>query len=190
MRKRKKKKSVTPNALTPKQRLFAVARAGGMTNIEAMRAAKYSGTPNTLSVQANRLLKIPKIAAYIESHLKKDEADVEMDASKLLSLAFAIANSDLADYTTWDNDKLMLKLPDEIPIAKRRAIKSIRIKDTAFGKDRSILLHDKGSVIDRLGTYFKLWGDKLTVEFPGDKLDRGLFAIPGFDTSGAAVAKP
>jgi len=182
MRKRKKKKLVRSNALAPKQRLFAAAVAGGATNIDAMRRAGYTGNANTLSVQANRLLRNPKIADHIEKHRAAVEQHLSlMTADECLALASTLARGNIADFVFYDNNKLTFKPMEEIPRHKFFAVESIRIKDTAFGKDRSIKMHASWPAIDRLGQYFKHWGEKISVEHSGDLLDRALLMVPGFD---------
>lgn len=179
--KRKKKKSVTLKPLTARQRLFAVAVASGSTNIDAMRKAGYTGKPGTLSVEANRLLKLPKIAAHIETaRAEVEKKFLAMTAEELLGEIQAIATSDITDYVTWDNNRMTFKPVELLTPHQRRAINSVRIKDTAFGKDRTITLHAKMPALDRLGQYLKLWGSKFDAELPGDMLERALFLVPGY----------
>ena len=101
--------------------------------------AKYSGTPNTLV--GNRLLKIPAARTRIAS--EKTSRRWWTRATPRSPSRSPIPTSPT---TTWDNDKLMLK-PDDRSPSVARSNPSGRGDGS---KDRSILLHDKGSVIDRL----------------------------------------
>lgn len=156
-----------------------------------MRKAGYTGKPSTLSVEANRLLKLPKIAEHIErARAAAEQTILRMNSEELLDLAQAIATSDITDFVTWDNNRLTFKPIEAIPRHKLHAVQMVRIKDTAFGKDRMLKLHDKMPAIDRLGQFFKLWGSKLADEFPGDILERGIFLVPGYLPLAPATAVP
>lgn len=189
--KTKKKKSVIIDALTPKERLFANHYLTDFHQLGAMKRAGYRGTDATLSTQASRLLKKPKIAAFIKRRLDELNERIQITQDAILQETAVIAFSDITEFLSWDDDGEVVFRPSrEIHMAKRRAIESFTVKDTKHGKQYTLKLHSKIAALGRLGEHKKLWRDANADDHPGDLLSRALFLVPGFLNAGPQAPAP
>lgn len=78
-----------------------------------------------------------------------------------------IADSDIADFLTWDPESktVTLKHPDEIPKALRRCIKSVTQHETKDVRYLKLELHSPVAALDKLAKYHNLF--KRTVASKG-----------------------
>jgi hypothetical protein len=133
---------------------------------DATKAALAAGyKPNNAGQQGWQLYK--KLESYI---VKQGELTIRPKlhaAEVIVDRLQQIADSDIADFMTWDPEKneIKLKPPDEIPKHLRRCIKSISQHETQFAKYLKLELHSPVAALDKLAKYHNLF--KRTVASKG-----------------------
>lgn len=73
-----------PRPLTGKQIAFAVGTVDGLSGVDAAIRAGYTGTRSSLEVTASRLLRHPKVAAYIDRARGRAVERAEIDTAWVL----------------------------------------------------------------------------------------------------------
>jgi phage terminase small subunit len=137
-----------PQELTNRQQTFVVCylkhENGQKAAIEAGYARKSAG------VEANRLLKHPKIRSEIIAAKKRVAERTEIDAAWLLNRLAELAEVDVLDLFDEGGD---LRPLDDIPPRARRLISSIEVKAlyAGSGQDRVQVGHvSKLKLLDRV----------------------------------------
>lgn len=148
-----------PDDLTPKEFAFCEAYlANGFNGTEAMREAKYKGNDNVLAVSAHRMLRKPKIAAYIKQRFE----ELTMSPEEVLARLSAMARTDMTDF--------MQVYPGGMPAfdfekaadAKRLGLIK-KFKVTA--KSIEMELYDAQAALVHLGKYHALFTDRVRFEW-------------------------
>lgn len=184
-RKRSKKKKVTLDLLAPRERRFANHYIATLHQLNSMKLAGYTGSDATLSTQASRLMKKPKIMAFIHRRLDEMNLPVEIEGERVLREHVVIGYSDITDFMSWNEKGEPVFVPSsQLHPEKRRAIESVTVKDVKHGKEIKFKLQAKDGALNRLGQYKKLWKSTALDELPGDILDRAVFLAPAFAVAG------
>ena len=153
--------------LTNKQEAFAQHYALHGSPIEAYRAAGYSKTMSAASaaVEAQKLLKKPKIAARIaqltERKQQRIEARFDITLDKVIQELAAIGFANMQNYVDIDDDgQPSLDFSDLTP-QQFAAIGELTIEDIGTVKRTKFKLLDKKAALIKLGEH--LGGFKQTV---------------------------
>jgi len=140
---------------------------------KAYKDAGYKARGNVAEVGASKLVRIPKVAAYIQ-HLRDERSKrTNIDADKVLKEYELLGFSDIRNYFDIDENtgELILKSFDNMPPEVSRAIESIQqdriIKESADGKQ--VVVHDKVKI--------KLWSKPQALEMIAKYL--GMFKDKG-----------
>lgn len=138
--------------LREKYRIFADAIVDGKSGAKSAEEAGYKGY--NLSVQANKLLKLPEIQAYIAAKKAKIANKTEYDATKWRRELIAVAHSNVADFTRLNEDG---DLEVDFSGATREqlaAVSAVKVK-------KRKIYDNRGNVVgEEHNSEFRLW-DKL-----------------------------
>ena len=85
------------SGLTLKQKLFADEYLVDLNGARAYRAAGYRGSDNVCAVEANKLLRNPKVAAYVEAAMAERSKRTEITQDMVLDRWWQIATADPND---------------------------------------------------------------------------------------------
>ena len=144
--------------LTNKQKIFADEY---LIDFNATRAYKIAypsiKNDNTAAVNANRLLKKPKIKSYIDSQTMEIEKIARVTKEQVLQEFVNIAFADITDLVTIQGKAVTVQDINTVPKELRRAIASI--KETKFGLE--IKFHDKVRALENIGRHLGMFNDKL-----------------------------
>ena len=173
-------------ALTPKQRIFADEYLADLS-LNATAAYKRAGykhrNDNVAAVEASKLLRNPKVAAYIEKRMQDRQQRVEIDADYVIKRLQEIDQMDVFDIL---NDDMSLKPISQWPRTWRLSISGIDLSELVMGgeseQDRTVRLlkkikwPDKVKNLELLGRHFGIFNDKLDVSGQVSVVDRILQA--------------
>lgn len=82
------------SGLTLKQKLFADEYLVDLNGARAYRAAGYAGSDNVCAVEANKLLRNPKVAAYVDAAMAERSKRTEITQDMVLQRWWDIATAD------------------------------------------------------------------------------------------------
>lgn len=150
--------------LTPKELAFADAYlANGFNGTEAMREAKYKGNANTLAVGAHRMLRKPKIAAYIKQRFE----ELTMSPEEVLARLSAQARTDMGDFmTVYSSGAAAINFEKAQEAKKLGLIKKFKVT----AKSVEIELYDAQAALVHLGKHHALFTDRMKLESWEDEL--------------------
>jgi phage terminase small subunit len=156
------KESPTPKAkihnLNPRQARFVEEY---LVDRNATQAAIRSGySPASAASQASELLKLPKIAAALESAVGAQSRRTQITADAVLTELYRLATVDVSK--AYDVDGNLLPL-DKVPEEVRRAMQGIDIAKTG---EKVARFHSKEGPLMGLAKHFGLLRDK--VELTGE----------------------
>lgn len=140
--------------LTLKQERWARAYIEHGNASRAAREAGYSGSETTLSAMGLENLEKPRLMERVEELKRQQELRSGVDPDRVVNELALMAFSDIADYVSWDGEKVSVKPQTEIPKRLTRAIKKLTVK--ADGQV-IIELHDKVTAIDKLMRHFGMY---------------------------------
>lgn len=131
----------------------------------AALSAGFATTEGSGSVEASRLLRIPRIMAYINQRgqemLEKLEISTDLIAAEYAKLAF----SNVKDFMTWDEQGFPVFRPsDELSDVATAAISEITFIDTKHGRNVKFKMHDKKGALDSLAKLKGFLVDKQSVD--------------------------
>jgi phage terminase small subunit len=163
--------------LSPRERLFAhCVVLPGISQTEAARQAGYGGQDDTLSSQATRLIRRPKVAALVEQLRAKQTSKIDSKAQKILDELEHLALARLS--------RVVKVHPDSTPSVsilpiedweehERAALSKIDVEKIfdGAGKDRihvgdivKLEMKAKQAALDTLAKHHGLVKDKLEVD--------------------------
>lgn len=177
-----------PDRLTPKEELFAVEYVVDWNGTAAVRRAGYRcASDNAAGVQAQELLKKPKVKARIESAKAELLARAGIRAETVLLEIAKLAFSSTRHILTVDESGNVVMRPgSEIPDTALDAVSQISASDTTSETERDngkggmsststrtrtiqLKLHDKRAALADLSRYLRLMPEQLEVSGPGGK---------------------
>ena len=117
----------------------------------AALATGFGTTEGSAATEGSRLLRIPKIMAYINQRgqelLEKLEITTDLLTAELAKMAF----SNVKDFMTWDEQGYPVFRPsDELSDVATAAIAEITFVDTKHGRNVKFKMHDKKGALDSL----------------------------------------
>lgn len=189
---KKKNREIETYELTERQRTFAEIYV--RTPIAYKAAIKAGYSPNSAYVESSRLIRNPKVKAYIDylKEIKRETADLM--AEDLVELNMRIAFGDIKDYATFGQRRVPIMYKGmpvmvENPTTGKEEILTKKINVLEFKEDfevdgeiiseiktsrqgSSIKLEDKNKAIQWLTNYFGLNPEsKHKKEFDNKKLE-------------------
>lgn len=144
--------------LTKKELAFCEAYlANGFNGTDAMRQAKYKGNDNVLGVSAYRMLRKPKVAAYIKLRFE----ELTMSPEEVLARLSAMARTDMTDF--------MQVYPGGMPafdFEKAADAKQLGLikKFKVTAKSIEMELYDAQAALVHLGKHHGLFAERLKLE--------------------------
>jgi phage terminase small subunit len=168
--------------LTDKQRTFADALIASGNQTEAARVAKLGKDDVSCAVQGSKMVRVPKVAAYLAAGLATARAIAErrsgrriMEAAEVLERLSEHAEVDVAEFVTVEHPPTLaeqapheqkgeqpvgptwhIDIPKAIANGKSHLIKEISYDSNGLPK---LKLVDSQSALDKLAKYHKLYGD-------------------------------
>ena len=145
--------------LTPKQKRFCEEYIKDCNATQAYLRAGYRGSTGTAEVESHKLLRNPKIQAYIQQIQKARSSRTEIDADRVLLELAKIAFSDIKNVFELTEEGLRLKPLDQMSDEVSGAIESLECvtTETEAGSRTAVKvrLHSK---LTALGAIAKLIG--------------------------------
>lgn len=144
---------VTALSLTILQKRFAhILHSMPKPNqAEAYRLAGYKGKPSVREVNACRLLKNDKVAAYMKTLTQKAMERAERTADEIIAELEKVGFSSIGDYLAFGPNGVVLKDSTELTKEQLAAIESISETTTQHGGTIRFKLHDKPESLHLLG---------------------------------------
>jgi len=142
------------HGITDQQKLFAdLYLADKERNITKAYQGAYPKckTYSAASSSGNKLLKNPKIEAYIAKKLEQHSETLELKQIDVLREMAAIAFSNIKDYLIWSDNGVTMKHSEEIPKEVAACISEITETVNQAGGSLKFKLHDKVNALIRLG---------------------------------------
>jgi phage terminase small subunit len=147
-----------------------------MTQYDAYMKAFKVDKATALGV-ASRLFNTPEAKAYLEQLREAIREEFKIELTDIVREYAAIAFSDMGEHAKWNKDRVLLEDSDNLNELQRKAISEVTIRETAYGTNVSIKLHDKKGALHDLARIMGYMQDKVKVE-PGDKLMEFLSQLP------------
>lgn len=137
--------------LTDKQLQFCRHYARTFNAGESYQKAGYAtSTSGSRDVMAYRLLRNPKVSAYL-SHL------IDIDETKIVAAVSAIALCPITEIVQWDGKELIVQQSDQWSERAKLAVKKVTTKQSfdprsgaLIGVTTSVEMHDRLSALDKL----------------------------------------
>lgn len=168
------------DALTPRQRLFALEY---LVDLNATQAAIRAGYSKKSAAETGcELLKLPKVRTFVERELRKRENRLDLKADRVLLELMRVGMVDLA--RAFDDEGRLLALKD-MPEDVRRAISGVEVEEEyadveggalddgatrariAIGRVAKVKFWDKPKALELLGKHLALFTEKQEVSGPG-----------------------
>ena len=163
--------------MIPKHKNFVIALLRDPKRIAGRAYAAsygidYEKSTNVCDAGASRLLKIVKIANYIET---MDDAEVarinkklSVTKEKVLAELAAIGYSRLDQHMNYDGDQLTITPTDDLSPEDKIALKKITLKPGKYGDEVTVELHDKKAALDSLGKHLGIFKEKVELSADDD----------------------
>lgn len=148
------------STVTPKQLQFCKEY---LVDFNATRAAIRAGySENGATVQASKLLAIPKLQAEIRNIARSFTQPEDM-IRKIICELQTIAFGDMRDIAEWDGDTSVLKSSKSLG-EKAKLISELNTSTRHDKEGRTtnikVKLHDKMKALEMLGRYLNIFNDK------------------------------
>jgi phage terminase small subunit len=153
--------------LTPREIQFCLDYLRDKNGTRAYMAAFKTKNANTAGVQSFRLLRKPKIAAFIDKELKRIEEDLGFSARDVLRKLWSITDFDLNKIR---NDDGSFKPHTEWPEGYGKLLLGVEVDELfdgdgrdkeKVGETKKIKVEARTPALVALGRYFKLFTDKI-----------------------------
>ncbi len=113
-------------------------------NHESVRGAMFKPIPVEYILKSRKVLNKPVVKAAIAEKIKEISDVEDMSPNKVVKEYITIATSDIGEFIQNDPyGNVTVKPLTEIDPIKRKAIKTVETKATAFGVSTKLTLHDK-----------------------------------------------
>lgn len=111
---------------------------------EAISGAMYKPIPHEYLLKTHGLLNKPVVRAAVAERIKQASDMEDMSPDKVVREYINIGTSDIGEFIEMDSfGNVLVKNLNTIDPVKRKAIKSVETKATAFGISSKLTLHDK-----------------------------------------------
>lgn len=132
----------------------------------------YENNRAVCDQSGSRLLKHVKVSAFIK---EKDDAEekritekYQVNQDKVTRELATIAFANLGDYLEFDETGVRLKPSSELSQHDKAALKKVAEKNTKYGTDVSIELHDKRQALVDLGRHLGMFKEKIELDATDD----------------------
>lgn len=131
-----------------------------LCDLNATQAAIRAGfSPATASEQGARLLANVNVRAAIDRAKAERSRRTGIHADLVLEELALLARSDLSDFVTWGPEGVLLKPGPSLPPVLRRAVVEVHQRETKWGTNISVKLHDKVAALKLLGQHLGLFDE-------------------------------
>lgn len=140
------------DGLTPLQRRFALEFIKDKNGTQAYIRA--GGARKGASVEAYRILRIPKIREFIRRRIQEQEQELKTDSNRVLRewIRIAFFDSEVLDKLARDELKL-----EDLTADERAAIAEYTRTPGEFGTAIKVKAHPKKAALDALSKHFGLY---------------------------------
>lgn len=147
--------------LTGKARRFADNYLVDCNATRAYKAAGYTAKDDTVAAScSSKLLRKPKVAAYIAGRQEKASSKLEVTAEKVVRELARIGFADPRLAASWGPAGVVLKPSADLDDDAAAAIAEVQSKHTEWGVDLKFKLHDKVAALDKLARHLGLFEDE------------------------------
>ena len=149
--------------LTQQQKIFCYEYIKDFKVYQAYRRAGYTSKSRS---PATLLRSKPQVDALIELLVEEKRQSIEVEADQILKELGYIGFSDMADFCTWKNSRVVLKRSDQLTYEQTRCVSAIQ--ETKYGV--KITLHSKLNALRMMGEYLDMFsGDASDNKTPREK---------------------
>jgi phage terminase small subunit len=156
--------------LTAKQKKFCHEYLKDLNATNAYKRAGYKG--KGAEVSSCKLLKNPKVEAYLATHREKIQEKSAITIQKVLEELGAIGFCNVEDLFEIHDDRITLIAEGERPARVRKAIKKIKFTRRVDGRGEDadeietveIELHDKQKALELIGKHLGMFSQKIEAE--------------------------
>lgn len=153
-------------ALTEKQKIFCDEY---LIDLNATRAYMVAypnvKNENVAAVNASKLLRNAKVAAYIAERMKERQERTEVAQDMVVQELAAIAFAKATDYAEVINSNVLIKNTKELSEIEKRAIAGIKMGKSGI----ELKLCDKEKALELLGRHLGMWNDKVDINLDESK---------------------
>lgn len=153
-------------ALTEKQKIFCDEY---LIDLNATRAYMVAypnvKNKNVAAVNASKLLRNAKVAAYIAERMKERQERTEVTQDMVVQELAAIAFAKATDYAEVINSNVLIKNTKELSEIEKRAISGIKMGKSGI----ELKLCDKEKALELLGRHLGMWNDKVDINLDESK---------------------
>ena len=125
----------------------------------AYTRAGYAGNSETARRNAYKLLTRTDISTRVQQLKAERSERCQISGDKVLQALAALAFSKITDFVRFDERGVHLLDSSQLDPALLPALSSVRVSESRHGKTVSISLHDKVSVLLKLGEHLGLFDD-------------------------------
>ena len=153
-------------ALTEKQKIFCDEY---LIDLNATRAYMVAypnvKNENVAAVNASKVLRNTKVAAYIAERMKERQERTEVTQDMVVQELAAIGFAKATDFAEIKDGKVLIKNTDELPGTAKRAIAGIKMGKNGI----ELKLCDKEKALELLGRHLGMWNDKVDINLDESK---------------------
>lgn len=165
--------------ITPKQQRFVDEYLIDLNATQAYIRAGYKASEVVAGIEGHKLLKNPKVDAYLQKRMRDREKRTEISQDRVLKELAKIGFADIKDFLAFRTEKTVISHEDGEPVIDYQQIVEMKpsdlvdgtlINEISIGKDGTLKfkLHDKMSALEKMGKHLKMFTDKQEVQVSGE----------------------
>lgn len=143
--------------LNAQQLRFALSVIEGKPGGKAYVDAGYKARGNAADVNASKLLRNPKVAAFIEKMRGQMQQDTKVTAERVILELARIAFADHRNYATVTARGVTLKPSDSLTADQAAAVSEVSETPTRHGRAIKFKLYDKLPALQMLGKHLGIF---------------------------------
>lgn len=144
--------------MTRKQQRFIEEYLIDLNAAQAAIRAGYS--PHTASEQGAQLLGNLNIKAAVDKAIAERSRRTGVNADRIIRELARIAFAKIDDVIDLDTIRIKRNISED----NRAAIMSIKRRDTEYGQEREVKMHDKSKALEMLSRHLGMFNDKLQLK--------------------------
>jgi phage terminase small subunit len=150
--------------LNDKQRLFAEEYNVDQTGYAAAKRAGYTGTKSSLETTASKLLRNPKVAAYLKYLQDNKTVETGITAERVLTEFARLGFSNITNVLSFNEEGVAIKDSETLTPDITASISSVTCNTTvkpdgSTFSSTKISLYDKTKALNDLGKHLGLFSD-------------------------------